>query len=126
VVARTPFARVRGLGASGTGTREYWLIKLTSVALLPLTLYLVGVAIALKSSGHATVSAAIGAPYIAIPLFVFIVCNAVHMRLGMQNVIDDYVHTKGMKKLAVGANIFFAYGCAAAALYFLVMIGLRA
>lgn len=126
MVARTPFARVRGLGASGTGTRGYWLIKLTSVALLPLTVYLIGVAIALKNSAHAAVSAAIGAPYVAIPLLVFIICNAVHMRLGMQNVIDDYVHTKGMKKLAVGANIFFTYGCAAAALYFIVMIGLRA
>jgi succinate dehydrogenase / fumarate reductase membrane anchor subunit len=126
MVARTPFARVRGLGASGTGTREYWLIKLTSVALLPLTIYLAGVAIALKNSSHAAVSAAIGAPYVAIPLFAFIVCNAIHMQLGMQNIIDDYVHTKGTKKLAVGANIFFTYGCAAAAIYFIVMIGLRA
>ena len=126
MVARTPFARVRGLGASGTGTREYWLIKLTSVALLPLTVYLAGVAIALNNSAHATVSAALGAPYIAIPLFVFVICNAVHMQLGMQSVIDDYVHTSGTKKLAVGANIFFTYGCAAAALYFIVMIGLRA
>jgi succinate dehydrogenase / fumarate reductase, membrane anchor subunit len=124
MVARTQFARVRGLGASGTGTREYWLLKLTSVALLPLTIFLIGLLIALRDADHARVAEMIAKPYIAVPLFFFILANAVHMRLGMQNVIDDYVHEKGMKKLAVGANLFFSYGAAAAAFYFLLKIGL--
>jgi succinate dehydrogenase / fumarate reductase, membrane anchor subunit len=124
MVARTPFARVRGLGASGTGTREYWLLKLTSVALLPLTIFIIGLLIALKDADHARVADAIAAPYIAVPLFFFILANAIHMRLGMQNIIDDYVHDKGMKKLTVGANLFFSYGTAAAAFYFLLKIGL--
>ncbi|BCJ89448.1 succinate dehydrogenase, hydrophobic membrane anchor protein [Terrihabitans soli] len=124
MVARTPFARVRGLGASGTGTREYWLLKLTSVALLPLTVFLIGFLIAMKDADHAQVTDAIASPFIAVPLFFFILANAKHMRLGMQNVIDDYVHDKTMKKLMVGANIFFSYGGAAAAFYFLLKIGL--
>jgi succinate dehydrogenase / fumarate reductase membrane anchor subunit len=124
MVARTPFARVRGLGASGTGTREYWTLKLTSIALLPLTIFIIGLLIALKDADHPQVADAIAAPYIAVPLFFFILANAIHMRLGMQNVIDDYVHDKGMKKLTVGANLFFSYGAAAAAFYFLLKIGL--
>jgi succinate dehydrogenase / fumarate reductase membrane anchor subunit len=124
MVQRTQFARVRGLGASGTGTREYWLLKLTSVALLPLTIFLIGLLIALKDADHAQVAEAIAAPYIAVPLFFFILANALHMRLGMQNVIDDYVHDKTVKKLLVGANLFFSYGAAAAAFYFLLKIGL--
>jgi succinate dehydrogenase / fumarate reductase membrane anchor subunit len=126
MVARTPFARVRGLGASGTGTREYWFVKLTSVALLPLSVFIVGLLIALKDADHASVAAALAAPYVAVPLVFFIVVNAVHMRLGMQNVIDDYVHDKVLKKLMVAANIFFSYGMAAAAFYFLLKIGLGA
>lgn len=124
MVARTPFARVRGLGASGTGTREYWFLKLTSVALLPLSVFILGLLIALKDADHARVVEAIGAPYVAVPLVFFIIANAVHMRLGMQNVIDDYIHDKGLKKLSVGANLFFSYGTAAAAFYFLLKIGL--
>lgn len=125
MVARTPYARARGLGAAGTGTREYWLLKLTSVALLPLTIYLVSVVIALRDGSYAEVASALAAPWIALPLFLFIVANALHMRLGMAQVIDDYVHSTGMKKIAVGANLFFSYGFAAAGLYFLILIGLR-
>jgi succinate dehydrogenase / fumarate reductase membrane anchor subunit len=123
MVARTPLARIRGLGAAGGGTREYWLLKLTSVALLPLTIFLIGLALALKDASHAEVAATLAAPQIAIPLCFFIFANALHMRIGMQNVIDDYVHTKGTKKIAVGANIFFSYGASAAAFYFLLQLG---
>ena len=124
MVARTPFARVRGLGASGTGTYEAWLTKLTSYALLPLTLYLIGLVVALKDAEHANVATTLAEPYVAVPLLLFILANALHMRLGMQQVIDDYVHGKGTRKLLVAANAFFSYGVAAAALYFLLIIGL--
>jgi succinate dehydrogenase / fumarate reductase membrane anchor subunit len=124
MVARTPFARVRGLGASGTGTREYWFLKLTSIALIPLSIFIVGLLIVLKDADHASVADAIAAPYVAVPIVFFIIANAVHMRLGMQSVIDDYVHDKGLKKLTFAANLFFSYGVAAAGLYFLLKIGL--
>jgi succinate dehydrogenase / fumarate reductase membrane anchor subunit len=125
MVARTPYARARGLGAAGTGTREYWLLKLTSVALLPLTIFFGGVLLALKDAVYGEVASALATPWIALPLFLFILANALHMRLGMAQIIDDYVHSTSMKKLAVGANLFFCYGLSAAALYFLILIGLR-
>lgn len=125
MVARTPFARVRGLGASGTGTREYWLLKLSSVALLVLSVFLAGLLIALRGAPHAQAAATLAAPWVAVPLFLFLLANALHMRLGMQNIIDDYVHSKSGKKLAVALNIFFTWTTTAAALYFLLVIGLR-
>jgi succinate dehydrogenase / fumarate reductase membrane anchor subunit len=124
MVARTQIARIRGLGASGTGTREYWLLKLSSIALLPLTIFIIGLLVALKDADHARVAEALAAPWIVVPLFFFILATALHMRLGMQNIIDDYVHGKAMKKLAVAANIFFSYGTCGAAFYFLTKIGL--
>jgi succinate dehydrogenase / fumarate reductase membrane anchor subunit len=124
MVARTQVARIRGLGAAGSGTREYWMLKLSSIALLPLTLFIIGLLIALKDADHARVADALAAPWIAVPLFFFIIANALHMRLGMKNVIDDYVHAIMVKKLAVGANLFFSYGMSAAAFYFLIKLGL--
>lgn len=123
MVARTPYARIRGLGASGTGSREYWLLKLTSVALLVLSLFIIGVLFVLRGANYEQAVALFASPLVAIPLVLFILSNAVHMQLGMQNVIDDYVHSKGLKKLAVGANTFFSYGSAATAIYFLLRIG---
>jgi len=126
VVARTQLARIRGLGAAGSGTQEYWLVKLTSVALLPLTLYLIGALVALRHAGHADMAAAVSSAWIALPLFFFILANAVHMRIGMQNVIDDYIHSKGLKKIVSAANAFFSWGASGAAVYFLLKLGIGA
>jgi len=126
VVARTQHARIRGLGAAGTGSREYWLIKLTSVVLLPLTLYLIGVLVALRHASHAEMAAAIASAWVALPLFFFILANAIHMRIGMQNVIDDYVHSKGLRKISSGANTLFSWGASGVALYFLLKLGIGA
>jgi succinate dehydrogenase / fumarate reductase membrane anchor subunit len=82
------------------------------------------VLVALKDADHGRVVAALASPWVVVPLFFFILANALHMRLGMQNIIDDYVHDKTMKKLAVAANIFFSYGASGAAFYFLTKIGL--
>jgi succinate dehydrogenase / fumarate reductase membrane anchor subunit len=122
VVARSPLARVRGLGASGGGTREYWQMKVTSYALLPLTLFVIGLLVVLARADHAQVLATLAAPYVGLPLFLFILANAVHMQLGMQNVIDDYVHLRSSKKWWTMANIFFSYGACAAAAFFLLQI----
>jgi succinate dehydrogenase / fumarate reductase membrane anchor subunit len=122
VVARSPLARVRGLGASGGGTREYWQMKVTSYALLPLTLFVIGLLVALARADHGQVVTTLARPYIALPLFLFILANALHMKLGMQNVIDDYVHLRTSKKWWTMANLFFSYGASAAAAFFLLQI----
>ena len=122
MVARTNLARVRSLGAAGSGTRGYWLLKLTSVALLPLTIFLAGFLIAMRRAEHSEVAAGLASPTIAIPLVLFILANAVHMRLGMQNIINDYGHGKVLKQAAVALNIFFCYGVSIACFYFIIKI----
>ncbi|MDX6806102.1 succinate dehydrogenase, hydrophobic membrane anchor protein [Terrihabitans rhizophilus] len=124
MVSRTTLARVRGHGASGSGTREYWHMKVTSYALLPLTVFLIGLLVTLAGADHATVVATLSSPVFGLPLFLFILCNAVHMQVGMQNVIDDYAARGPWRKPAVLANIFFSYGASAAAAYFLLKLSL--
>ncbi|MGQ4273684.1 succinate dehydrogenase, hydrophobic membrane anchor protein [Terrihabitans sp. B22-R8] len=124
MVARSTLARVRGHGASGSGTREYWHMKVTSYALLPLSIVLIVAFVLLGRADYTDVAGAISSPWLGIPLFLFILCNAVHMQVGMQNVIDDYVHGKATRKIAVVGNIFFSYGLSAIAAYFLLKLSL--
>jgi succinate dehydrogenase / fumarate reductase, membrane anchor subunit len=124
MVARTPRAQVRGLGSAKSGAADYWRMKLTSYALLPLTVFLIGLAIALARADHATAAATLAAPYVAIPLLFFILINALHMRLGMDQIIEDYVHAKAWKMAAAAANVFFSWGVAATAVFALLRLSL--
>lgn len=105
---RTPLGQVRGLGAAKSGTEHFWLQRLTAVANLPLTLVFVGVVIALSGSSHAGATAILGNPWIAILLLLFVLAGAVHMKIGMQVIIEDYVHDDLWKLAALMANAFFA------------------
>ena len=125
MVARTPRATVRGLGSAKSGAADYWRMKLTSYALLPLTVFLIGLLVMLARADHPTVVGVLSAPYVAIPLFLFILANALHMRFGMNQIIEDYVHSKAWKTAATAGNIFFSYGVAVAAAFALLMLSLR-
>ena len=70
---RTPLSRVRGLGSARSGTRDFWLQRLTSIASVPLTIYFVFVVATLAGRSHATVSATLGDPVVAILLLNFLV-----------------------------------------------------
>ncbi|GLK68634.1 succinate dehydrogenase, hydrophobic membrane anchor protein [Hansschlegelia plantiphila] len=105
---RTPLGQVRGLGAAKAGTEHFWLQRMTAVANLPLTIFFVGVVAALAGSSHAGATAMLGAPWIAIPMLLLTVSVVVHMRIGMQVIIEDYVHDELLKLLALMANTFFA------------------
>jgi len=124
MVARTPRAKVRGLGSAKSGAAGYWRMKLTSYALIPLTVFLIGLLVALARADHATVAATLAAPYVALPLLLFILVNALHMRLGMDQIIEDYVHSKFRKTAAVAGNVFFCWGVAAAAVFALLRLSL--
>jgi len=125
MVARTPLGRVKGLGAARSGTGDVWRQKVVSYALVPLSVFALGLVVALSGSDWATVTATLANPLIALPLFLFVLVNAVHMRLGMNAVIEDYVHGKLTKTLAILANVFFSYGAAAIAAFALILIALR-
>lgn len=104
---RTPLSRVRGLGSAREGTGHFWRQRLTAIANIPLTLFFVGFLISLNGAGYAATRSAISSPFVALVLFLFMVSGLVHMRLGMQIIIEDYVHGEGSKLALLVLNTFF-------------------
>ena len=105
---RTPMARARALGSAKHGTQHFWGERVTGVALIPLTFIFVGALVFLHGKDHATVLHWIGNPLIAIPFVLVIATAAHHMKLGMQVIIEDYIHSEIPKLALLMLNVFFA------------------
>ena len=114
---RTPLARVRGLGSAKSGTGHFWLQRVTAVANVILTIIFLGVVIALVGKPYPAAIALLSHPLVAILMLLFVVSGAVHMRIGMQVIIEDYIHGEGAKIAAVMANTFFAIAIGAACVF---------
>jgi len=114
---RTPMARVRGLGPAHSGTTHFWQQRLTSVAGIPLTLAFFAIVAAVLGRNHAAVVQILGSPLVAILLLLFIGNSIYHMWLGMQMVIEDYVHADVPKLVCLMSNTFFCTVAALASVY---------
>ena len=118
---RTPLGRVRGLGSAREGTEHFWRQRLTAVANIPLLLFFVGLLVSLNGASHADVRATLANPLVALALFLVLVSALYHMKLGMQSIIEDYVH--GSSKIAlVMLNSFFAIAIGAVCAFSLLKI----
>jgi succinate dehydrogenase / fumarate reductase membrane anchor subunit len=104
---RTPLARVRGLGSAKQGAEHFWRQRLTAVANIFLAVFLVWLLATLAGEDYATVRGTLAKPHIAIPLLLLVLSGLLHMRLGMQTIIEDYVHAEGSKRVALMLNSFF-------------------
>lgn len=111
---RTPLKNVRRLGSAKDGTDHFWRQRLTAVGALLLLPFMLWFAITLFGADYQTVRQTLASPIVAILLVVFIVTSAVHMRLGMQVIIEDYVHGEATKIVLLILNTFFAIAVAAA------------
>lgn len=105
---RTPLARVRGLGSAKQGAEHFWHQRLTAVANIFLVTFLVWLLATLAGEDHATVKSTLARPHVALPLLLAILSGLVHMRLGMQTIIEDYIHSEGSKVVVLMLNSFFA------------------
>jgi succinate dehydrogenase / fumarate reductase membrane anchor subunit len=106
---RTPLSRVRGLGSAKSGTEHFWRQRVTAVANVPLTIAGVIIVVSLLGRNHAAVAQVLGSPLIAILLLLFVISVTYHMRLGMQVVIEDYIHSERTKLTLVMLNTFFTF-----------------
>ena len=114
---RTPLARVRALGASHSGTSDFWRQRVTAVATTLLIVPVIVVVMMLLGRNQAGAAQILGSPLIAIIMLLFIIASAWHMKIGMQVVIEDYVHGEKLKLAAVMANNFFSIAVALASIY---------
>ncbi|WP_420960673.1 succinate dehydrogenase, hydrophobic membrane anchor protein [Brucella sp. IR073] len=104
---RTPLNRVRGLGSAKEGTGHFWRQRLTAVANVPLMLFFVGLIASLNGADFATVRAALSHPLTALVMILMLLSGLYHMRIGMQVIIEDYVHGEGAKVIFLMLNTFF-------------------
>ena len=114
---RTPLARVRYLGASHSGTSDFWRQRVTAVALTLLIVPVIVVVMMLLGRNQAGAAQILGSAPVAIILLLFIVASVWHMKIGMQVVIEDYVQSEMLKLAAVMANNFFSVAVALASIY---------
>ena len=119
---RTPIGRVRGHGAARSGTEHFWHQRLTAIANVFLVTAFVVILVSLLGRSHATVIQTLASPFVAIVMLLMVGSVTYHMKLGMQIVIEDYVHDETWKFLAIIGNAFFAIVIAAASVYSLLKI----
>ena len=124
VSMRTPLARVKGLGAAGHGVEHWWIHRVTAVSNIPLIIAFVIIIAALAGSSYQEAISIISHPLVAIILILAVISVTNHMRLGMQIIIEDYVHDKGYKIAAVIANNFYAVIIAVACLFAILKVSL--
>lgn len=121
-IMRTPMSKVRHLGSARSGTEHAWRMRATSVALVPLTIGFVWLVLTLVGKDYNTVRTVLGAPLPSILMLLFLVTGIYHMKIGMQVVIEDYIHGEHCRQWSLLANSFFSYAIGLACVYAVLRI----
>ncbi len=121
---RTPLKNARGLGSAQSGVRHWWLQRITAVALLPLSFWFLWLLTGLAHSDYIAARAAIGQPVHAVLLVALVVSLFWHGALGLQVIIEDYVHTRWQEVALQVAVRFGAFLAASACLFAIARIAL--
>jgi succinate dehydrogenase / fumarate reductase, membrane anchor subunit len=105
---RTPLKNVRHLGSAKEGANHFIMQRLTGASNAVLAVFLVWLVATLAGADYAAVRTLLRNPFVALGLLLLIGSGVIHMRLGMQVIIEDYIHGEGAKLAALAANTFFA------------------
>ena len=120
---RTPLSRARGLGSAKQGVHHWWAQRITAVALIPLVAWFAISLIMMSGADYAVVRAWIGSPVVMVLLTLTIVIGLHHGQLGMQVVVEDYVHSEGLKLALIVLLRFIAVFFGLAAIVAILRIG---
>jgi succinate dehydrogenase / fumarate reductase membrane anchor subunit len=123
---RTPLKNARGLGSAKDGTHHFVLQRITAIALVFLSLYVLWLIISVIGGDYATVRAAVAHPCNAVLLTAFVIATFWHAKLGLQVIIEDYVHTPWSATLLHLGNIFVCVLAALASVLAIIRIALGA
>ncbi|HKT17277.1 MAG TPA: succinate dehydrogenase, hydrophobic membrane anchor protein [Stellaceae bacterium] len=122
---RSPLGRALGLGSAKEGVAHWWAQRVTAVALIPLALWFVAALVALTGADRGTVAAWLREPFPAIVTVLLLIAGIYHMSLGIQVVIEDYVHGEAAKIAAIVLNKLAAFAIAAAGIFAVLRIAFQ-
>jgi succinate dehydrogenase / fumarate reductase membrane anchor subunit len=125
-VTSTPLGRVRGTGSAREGAEHWWHERLSSVALLMLFVWLIVSLLRLPALDYRGVTEWLRDPLAAVPMLLLVAATFWHLKMGMQVIIEDYVHDEGNKFLSILLLNFAAVAGAAFALFAVLKIAFTA
>lgn len=120
----TPLGKVRGLGAAHRGTETFWRQRLTAIANIPLVLFLIFSILTHIGADYETVRSYLARPLVTLLMLALVISASIHMRIGLKEIVEDYVHGEGMKIAALVAVTFFSAAIGLACVMALVKISL--
>ncbi|MGL4488329.1 MAG: succinate dehydrogenase, hydrophobic membrane anchor protein [Rhizobiaceae bacterium] len=123
---RTSAKKVRGSGSAKEGTTHFWRQRMTALANIPLLLFFIGFVVSMNGATHAEMIAAMSNPFTALVLIAVMISALIHMRLGMQVVIEDYIHGEGTKVILLALNSAFTFAVGLIALFAILKISFGA
>jgi succinate dehydrogenase / fumarate reductase, membrane anchor subunit len=124
VSLRSPLGRVLGTGAAKEGVGHWWVLRVTAIALIPLTAWFVIALLGKPLHSYEVMRGWLGQPWVAVTTVLLIITLALHSRLGVEEIIVDYVHGKAAKTTLLLLSTFIHFGAAVAGVFAVLILAL--